>query len=191
MPLAKNTNIAKLVTNRTHAGHSRYIDIQIPTSTFQTTDVIAEDGALYLDNVFTSSNFVIDVNNTALEQINRTIQLDLKNLKLNDFVYSTFRDSWLNRQPNKFNLENYNIVWHTLPRTTSSVTGYMTETFTQNGTVADVNIADPSLQLIQSGHMIKFVKPQKRSEYIWAKNKTIIDNGRRGGNLTTNVGLLH
>ena len=28
LPLAKNTNIAKLkVTNRTHAGHSRYIDI--------------------------------------------------------------------------------------------------------------------------------------------------------------------
>ena len=100
MPLAKNTNIAKLkVTNRTHAGHSRYIDITDPTSTFQTTDVIAEDGALYLDNVFTSSNFVIDVNNTALEQINRTIQLDLKNPKLNDFVYSIFRDSWLNRQP--------------------------------------------------------------------------------------------
>ena len=191
LPLAKNTNIAKLkVTNRTHAGHSRYIDITDPTSTFQTTDVIAEDGALYLDNVFTSSNFVIDVNNTALEQINRTIQLDLKNLKLNDFVYSTFRDSWLNRQPNKFNLENYNIVWHTLPRTTSSVTGYMTETFTQNGTVADVNIADPNLQLIQPGHMIKFVNPQKRSEYIWAKIKTIIDNGRRGGGLTTNVGPI-
>ena len=42
-----------------------------------------------------------------------------------------------------------------------SVTGYMTETFTQNGTVADVNIADPSLQLIQPGHMIKFVNPKK------------------------------
>ena len=78
LPLAKNTNIAKLkVTNRTHAGHSRYIDITDPTSTFQTTDVIAEDGALYLDNVFTSSNFVIDVNNTATEQINRTVLQEL------------------------------------------------------------------------------------------------------------------
>ena len=191
LPLAKNTNIAKLkVTNRTHAGHSRYIDITDPTSTFQTTDVIAEDGALYLDNVFTSSNFVIDVNNTATEQINRTVQLILKNLKLNDFVYSTFRDSWLLRQPNKFNLENYNIVWHTLPRTTSSVTGYMTETFTQNGTIADLNIADPNLQLIQPGHMIKFVNPQNRSEYIWAKIKVILDNGRRGGNLTTITGPI-
>ena len=66
----------------------------------------------------------------------------------------------------------------------------MTETFTQNGTIADLNIADPNLQLIQPGHMIKFVNPQNRSEYIWAKIKVILDNGRRGGNLTTNTGPI-
>ena len=64
-----------------------------------------------------------------------------------------------------------------MPRTTSSVTGFMNETFTQNGTIADLNIADPNLQLIQPGHMIKFVNPQNRSEYIWAKIKVILDNG--------------
>ena len=42
-----------------------------------------------------------------------------------------------------------------------SVTGYMTETFTQNGTVADVNIADPQFAINTTGHMIKFVNPKK------------------------------
>ena len=52
LPLAKSTNISKIkVTNRTHAGHSRYIYyLQILTSTFQTTSVLAEDGALFTDD---------------------------------------------------------------------------------------------------------------------------------------------
>ena len=63
------------------------------------------------------------------------------------------------REPNKFNLALYGIVWQTLPKTAENVTGYLTETFTQNGTVTDVNIANPALQLIQPGHLIKFENP--------------------------------
>ena len=74
--LAKSTNIEKLkVTNRTHAGHSRYIDITDPTSTFQTTTSIAEDGALYKENIQVSGSFIIDNNNTATEQIEKVSTL--------------------------------------------------------------------------------------------------------------------
>ena len=33
------------------------------------------------------------------------------------------------------------------PKTAENVTGYLTETFTQNGTVTDVNIANPLYNL--------------------------------------------
>ena len=61
--------------------------------------------------------------------------------------------------PNKFNLALYGIVWQTLSKTAENVTGYLTETFTQNGTVTDVNIATPLYNLYNPGHLIKFENP--------------------------------
>ena len=69
--LAKSTNIEKLkVTNRTHAGIVDILISQI-TSTFQTTTSIAEDGALYKENISGPGPFIIDNNNTAVEQIEK------------------------------------------------------------------------------------------------------------------------
>jgi hypothetical protein len=186
LPLAKSTNIRKLkVTNKTHAGHSRYIDITDPTSTFQTTTTIAEDGALYKDSAPQSFSFIIDGNNTALEQIEKTIPLYLKNLELKDFIYSDFREKWITAQPNKFKLDQYGMIWNTLPKTNQNDTGYLTETFTSLGTISDVNISNPALALIQPGHMIKFVDPDDIASYKWVKIVSIRDNGRRVSSSTT------
>ena len=186
LPLAKSTNIAKLkVTNKTHAGHSRFIDITDPTSTFQTTSVLAEDGALYKEQTSSTKGFVIDQNNTAEEQLDKALPLYLKDMELNDFVYSTYRQKWIERQPNKFKLDQYGMIWRTLPITTTNDTGYMTETFTQSGTVVDVNISNPNLSLIQPGHLIKFVNPGDISQYKWVKIVSIRDNGRRVSLSTT------
>ena len=186
LPLAKSTNIRKLkVTNKTHAGHSRYIDITDPTSTFQTTASIAEDGALYKESVSGSGSFIIDNNNTAEEQIEKTLPLYLKNLELRDFVYSDFRDAWVKANPNKFMLDQYGIVWNTLPKTNENDTGYLTETFTNLGTISDVNIANQNLALIQPGHMIKFVNPDDISQIQWVKIVSVRDNGRRVSSSTT------
>lgn len=186
LPLAKSTNIRKLkVTNKTHAGHSRYIDITDPTSTFQTTTSIAEDGALYKESVSGSGTFIIDNNNTAEEQIEKTIPLYLKNLELRDFIYSDYRDLWIQANPNKFLLDQYGMVWNTLPKTNENDTGYITETFTSLGTISDVNIANKNLALIQPGHMMKFVNPDDITQYQWVKIVSIRDNGRRVSSSTT------
>ena len=186
LPLAKSNNIRKLkVTNKTHAGHSRYIDITDPTSTFQTTTTIAEDGALYKEDSPQSYSFIIDGNNTAKEQIEKVFPIYLKNLELRDFIYSDFRNKWIETQPNKFKLDQYGIVWKTLPKTTENDTGYMTETFTQTGTVSDVNISKTELSLIQPGHMIKFVDPADITKYKWVKIVSVRNSGRRVSSSTT------
>lgn len=191
LPLSKSTNISKLkVTNRTHAGHSRYIDISDPTSTFQTTNVLAEDGALFIEDSNLSANFIIDNNNTPNEQITKLLPTYLKKLELNDFIYSDFRDKWLQREPNKFNLSLYGIVWHTLPKTAENVTGYLTETITASGTTTDVNIANPILQLIQPGHLIRFENPADITQNKWVKIKSIRDNGKRVSNSTVVQGPI-
>jgi hypothetical protein len=191
LPLSKSTNISKLkVTNRTHAGHSRYIDISDPTSTFQTTNVLAEDGALFIEDSNLSANFIIDNNNSPLEQITKLLPTYLKKLELNDFIYSNFRDAWLDREPNKFNLSLYGIIWHTLPKTAENVTGYLTETFTASGTTTDVNIANPTLQIIQPGHLIRFENPADITQNKWVKIKSIRDNGKRVSNSTVVQGPI-
>ena len=180
LPQAKNVNIAKIkVTNKTHAGHSRFIDITDPTSTFQTTSVVADDGLLYKEDVTISNDFVIDKNNTAEEQIEKIFPNFLKTLELNDFVYSSFRTDWLAKQPNKFNLALLGITWQTLPKTVSSTTGYMTETVTQSGTIADLNNTNDALKIIQPGNLVKFVDPNDVTNYKWVKIVSIRDNGRR------------
>ena len=180
LPQAKNINIAKIkVTNKTHAGHSRFIDITDPTSTFQTTSVVADDGLLYKEDVTISKDFVIDKNNTAQEQIEKIFPNFLRTLELNDFVYSTFRSDWMAKEPNRFNLALFNVTWQTLPKTPSSETGYMTETITQGGTISDVNNTNPTLKVIQAGNLIKFVDPTDATNFKWVKIISIRDNGRR------------
>ena len=189
LPQAKSTNIAKIkVTNKTHAGHSRYIDINDPTSTFQTTSTVAEDGALYKEPYSISTSFIIDSNNTAVEQIEKVFPAFLKTLELNDFIYSDFRRDWQTKQSNKFNLSLLNITWQTLPKVATSYTGYMTETATQGGTIVDVNIANPMLKLIQPGNLIKFSDPADTSKFKWVKIISIRDNGKRVSTRTNAVG---
>ena len=99
LPLAKSTNIEKLkVTNRTHAGHSRYIDITdhkyIPNY-----NVNCRRWRIVQRKYSGPGSFIIDNNNTAVEQIEKVLPLYLKNLELQDFVYSDFRDQWKATQP--------------------------------------------------------------------------------------------
>ena len=49
-PLYKNSDIIKIkALNRTHAGHSRFVDINDPTGAVQNLNVFAEDGFIYKD----------------------------------------------------------------------------------------------------------------------------------------------
>ena len=65
-PFSKSSNIQKLkAVNKTHAGHSRYIDINDPTGTVQNIDLYGDDGYLYKEYNTSSSTTTISPNNTA------------------------------------------------------------------------------------------------------------------------------
>ena len=181
LPLAKSTNIAKLkVTNKTHAGHSRYIDITDPTSTFQTTTSIAEDGVLYSEISNSSDSFVFNSTNTSTDFINTKLPTILKNLKLNDFIYSDYRDAFLNKPQYRdmFDLSLFNISWNTLPKKAQGEFGYLTETYTTNDSL-DVNVANTLFKIIQPGCVLKFYDPNNTNDYVWTKIVSIDNNGVR------------
>ena len=188
LPLAKSTNIKKLkVTNKTHAGHSRYIDITDPTSTFQTTTSIAEDGALYEEASNSSDAFKVTTTNTTQDFINTKFPTIIKNLKLNDFIYSTFRTK-VKEVPayqDMFDVSLFGITWNTLPRITTGVYGYMSEIYTAGGTPTDVNTSNTLFKIIQPGYMLKFYDPTDKTKYEWAKIVSMDNNGVRNSASST------
>ena len=192
LPISKSTNISKLkVTNKTHAGHSRYIDITDPTSTFQSVTSVSEDGALYSESSNSSDSFVFTSASTPGDFINTKLTTILKNLKLNDFIYSDWRDSFLNNASTKntFNIEGFDISWNTLPKKTSGNSGYLTETYTTN-TAVDLNTANNLFKIIQPGNVLKFHNPNDISEFIWAKVVSISNNGVRQASSTAVTGPI-
>lgn len=92
-PLTRGNEIVKVRTiNRTHAGHSRYIDINDPTGFHQDLFITSDDGALYKDSVVPSANVTMKNDIANEPTIITTIDLAefLNNEKLNNFFYDDY-----------------------------------------------------------------------------------------------------
>ena len=192
-PSSQSTNINKLkATNRTHAGHSRYIDITDPTGTFQSIESYAEDGVIYADISNSSEKFTINENNTATEVVNSVLPLYLKKQNLNNFIYNTFRKSVIATTPATFDTSGRTINWATLPVKTTNTTGYLTETSLISGvTTTSVlinNTADTSM--FKENNFVKFVDPNNISDYKWVRLTKIDNNGQLSSGLSTSTGPL-
>lgn len=128
-PLSASNQILKLKsTNRTYAGHSRYIDINDPTGFYKDLIVIAQDGALYKDDKDTLSIF------NAIAEVQGSISLEdyligfmesrLLESKSIDTLYYTEIIEQIKQQSgnNTFDIAN-NLYWKTLPSLFKSSTG--------------------------------------------------------------------
>ena len=192
-PSSQSANINKLkATNRTHAGHSRYIDITDPTGTFQSIESYAEDGVIYADISNSSEDFTINENNTATEVVNSVLPLYLKKQNLNNFVYNTFRKSVISTTPATFDTSGRTINWNTLPVKTQNTTGYLTETTLVSGvTTTSVlinNTAETSM--FKENNFIKFVDPNNIADYKWVRITKIDNNGQLSSGLSTSTGPI-
>ena len=187
-PLSQSNNILKLkAINKTHAGHSRYIDINDPTGTYQSLDTFAKDAILFTEENNFSQSITINDNTTSREVVVSVIPEILKSQKLNNFVYYGMRNTWTKYQENKFIVSNLNIRWEPLPADAVGTTGYMTETFSQGTQVVMLNIND-STQMFKENSLIKFVNSSDLSEYKWVRVINIVNNGALSSGLVTSVG---
>ena len=187
-PLSQTTNILKLkATNRTHAGHSRYIDINDPTGTFQSVETYTEDGYLYKDDDPITKTVTVSDNNTPAEVVDNTIVGYLKEQRLNNVIYDTLREKWSNFIPTKFQTDTLNIRWQPLPVATDSTTGYMTETFSSASTVVMVNNTE-STKVFQENTFVKFVDPTNIANYKWVRITGVQNNGALSSGLSTSIG---
>jgi hypothetical protein len=190
-PFSQSSNIKKLrAVNKTHAGHSRYIDINDPTGTFQNIELFADDGYIYKQKKDTSSSVIVSANNTANNIIKNTIPDLLRQQNVNNFIYDSARRAWIDYKNVSFNLETLDIKWKPLPVSSEGSTGYMTETTSVSAAGSEQVLTNvyETFKQIQENNFIKFVNPSDPADYKWVRITKETNAGLLTSGLSTSVG---
>lgn len=157
-PLTRGNEIQKLkAINRTHAGHSRYIDINDPTGTSQNLIIFGDDGALYEDNE--PDLIEVDASLTAETIVDVNLTAFIQNPTLKNFFYSTYRSSYLTLNgPNAFDVSNFidfgntPVYWEPQPKTGVNDTG-----FAKNSLSGSIVAVDLTNTFLTEGALVRFV----------------------------------
>lgn len=205
-PLSQGNSIAKIKTiNRTHAGHSRYIDINDPTGFHQNLLLLAEDGALYKDNRSPSITSYLH-NNTNEERNIVTSDLSdfIKGTQLSNFFYSDYITEYQRLKTNEYSAatstyNQFNVYeflgsysWSPQPDAQKNNVGNIIDASSAKfnsitlpgavvGTqpVSSLPIYDKDFgyfRFFAEGAMVKFVNPESSSDFQWAVLETITKN---------------
>ena len=189
-PESQSTNITKIkATNKTHAGHSRYIDLNDPTGTFQNVDTFADDAFIYIDELNTAQSITVNSNTTPLEVATSIIPNALKTLAINNFVYYTAKNTWETANSTAFMYQRSdNVLWNPLPVSSKSNTGYISEEF--GGDARDVlrNTELGITSQLKENTFVKWENPENTAEYIWARITNVENTGLLTAGISTSNG---
>lgn len=87
-PLQSNLAVLLKAVNRTYAGHSRFIDLNDPTGTYQDTVVFADDGIFYTEPNNSYDEVPLSLNKTSEQIVEGNIQPKLQLQTTHDFLLS-------------------------------------------------------------------------------------------------------
>lgn len=173
-PLTRGNEILKIkAVNRSHAGHSRYIDINDPTGTFQNVLVFGDDGALYYDD---EPNRQLTSGTLTTEDI---VSVSLQNFIGNDtmknFFYSKYYQAYRDIFGSTiFDLDSF--FWETGPKTTANDTGFFKGSSSNTNVISKPLLTDAE-GFIKPGALVRFEAPVT-SVSAWAAIQTVINGGQ-------------
>lgn len=192
-PQGQSGNVTKIkAINRTHAGHSRYIDLSDPTGTYHNVDTFANDAYLYKEESNLTDTVLINNDTKALEVASSVIPAKLADRRVTNFVYSTMRDAYVepafggNFSMFKYDLSDA-VVWNPLPLSQKSKIGYITEQFS----TGDINILTnntPDTKIFKENSFLKMVDPNNQEDYNWVRIVKVENSGALTAGLSTSLG---
>lgn len=195
LPLSVNSSIRKIkAINRTHAGHSRYIDLNDPTGVYNDVDTFALDAFLYVEDNPQTRRLLVNDNNTPINLATSDIPLILKDQRLNNFVYYGQRQALLDYNINYFNLTETvtgrptRYTWRPLPVSSQGNTGYITEEWSVPGVKSVMTNSTAETRRFAINNYIKWTAPGNPGEYLWARITGVTNNGVLSSGLATSVG---
>lgn len=165
-PLQSSQAIKIKAVNRTYSGHSRYIDINDPTSFYQNTNIFSDDGILYVEKENNYLEIELPTSLTNTEIAYNYVQAILQGLDERQIAGVELRDFYLANYPNI--VLNGIVTWNAVTTSSGSTTG----AFARLGSA--IKVADygtGSDFYIQEGAMIKFTSGK------WANVISVIGEG--------------
>lgn len=125
-PLSSNSAVKIKAVNRTYSGHSRHIDLNDPTSTYQDTNVFSDDGAIYYetDNVYQETPTFL--NRSPSELLNQFVSPTLDKTMVRNHILVEQVERALNEN-HPLHVEAPNGTWTQSSGATFSSTGYFSE----------------------------------------------------------------
>ena len=151
-----NSIIKSAALNRSSIGTSRYLDLVDPTGKYSSTNVFADDGALWY------------INNTPAFTFTHQTTNDINNVILNDItpllIQSTFKQFYYAYFP-RLSLTALNYSWHESTTIVNETTGYFVNS---SGTPVPIGstVSNNSKFIVETA-LVKFVPP---SGYYFDKN---------------------
>ena len=177
--VSQSTQIAKIKSvNRTHSGHSRFVDLTDPTSQYSNVRLYANDGVLAKANHVISET-TNDV--TAEVTFERYIKPMLDNTEMLNLYYDGFTSSFdaLPATITGDTIANISYTWQT--NDTSQKSGYILYTdssVTSNNGIKGTNLTNTDaggwMQYAQVGSLLKF---ESSGVDYWAKVSRLFANG--------------
>lgn len=161
---AQSNNILKIKSiNRTHSGHSRFVDLSDPSGTYSKVRLFATDGIMSK----TDENIKSSANNISPQLIyENLIKPLLSNQNLVDFYYQKYKGLFIDL---KTEYASQTFIWNSFSFDQNS--GYMTDSVAN---IVGNNDSDLYIKYLQVGALVKF---SDNSGTYWAKVANVYANG--------------
>lgn len=194
IPYTAFSNVLKVkAVNRTSSGISRFLDVQDTSGKYSSTNIFAQDGYLYKEDVLPSTNFSIQSSTSARRSVIENLMSILDSKEMTHFYYDHFT---------RHNPTDY--TWHLSSLTTNGSTGYFnTVVVVDNLDVEQIlqigSVSSEVARFIAPGAIIKFSagpgkyfnaqnqiktgEPQYAGDqlYVYSSVKQVIGDGTNGG----------
>ena len=198
-PYTNFNDVVKVkAVNRTASGVSRYLDVRDTTGKYSSTNIVAEDGILYRNEILKNFTFDFTTDSDIANMISRTLEPIVKNTESKHYYYKNY--PFLNAPAD--------VTWNQSTKSVGSVTGYFLNSSLNPQTIG--NYTTGNMKYVLTGSLIKFEPPagyvydvnnnlvatpttlRGTKEYIWASIQTIIGDGTNQGlgNLSTGQGPI-
>jgi hypothetical protein len=150
-PLTVSENVRKIKSiNRTYAGHSRYIKPRDPTSTYQSVDMLADDGYIY-NELLTNRTSILLPSDLSIDQLYERFLSDLiENPEIINLFYAKYPVKAL-----AYDAVTIGYEWQQVTAGYNGSTGYLT----RNGIIQKSGqTATNDINTAREGSIVEFIE---------------------------------
>lgn len=182
LPLTVGDNVRKIKSiNRTHSGHSRFIDINDPTAQYQNVSIVADDGYVYSESTLNRTTLSLPTNLSEDQIFDQYISNLISNPETINLFYQKYIPVSVAYSSNSASFQ-----WNQVSTgATAQTTGYIT----RNSVVERVGASSSTtVKEIKVGSIVEFIESPYNSGSLGTTGTLLtVTNGGSGYTSTPTV----